>query len=138
MRAVASSSKALRLTEKAIARHSDQWGGLAVPGLGSVYDYQALKEKKTFSTDMVAAAKIYKAGLQVVIDSGMKEIRELDNLIKLDRLRTGGGKAEKESEPEDIEESDDPSSSGEDASGEEVEDVSDVEYVGKGKGKARQ
>ena len=138
VRAAASSSKALRLTEKAIARHSDQWGGLAVPGLGSVYDYQALKEKKTFSTDMVAAAKIYKAGLQVVIDSGMKEIRELDNLIKLDRLRTAGGKPGKESEPEDIEESDDPSSSGEDASGEEVEDVSDVEYVGKGKGKARQ
>ena len=138
VRAAASSSKALRLTEKAIARHSDQWGGLAVPGLGSVYDYQALKEKKTFSTDMVAAAKIYKAGLQVVIDSGMKEIRELDNLIKLDRLRTAGGKPEKESELEDIEESDDPSSSWEDASGEEVEDVSDVEYVGKGKGKARQ
>ena len=44
VRAAASSSKALRLTEKAIARHSDQWGGLAVPGLGSVYNYQALKE----------------------------------------------------------------------------------------------
>ena len=108
-----------------------------MPGLAPVYDYQVLKEKKTFSTDMVVAAKIYKAGLQVVIDSGMKEIWELDNLIKLDRLRTGQRKPESEPE-EDIEESDDPSSSGEDASGEEVEDISDAEYVGKGKGKARQ